>query len=318
MTFNSMDYFVELARERSFTKAAHKLHITQQSLSSHIASLEQELGCLLFVRRVPLELTYAGTVFLRYALNFQQERDGLYREFCDITENQKGILRIGIAFTRGRAIMPRLILRFQEKYPNIEIELIEAVNRMLHKNLLDGKIDLAIANFQDNLPGVELMDFYSETIVLLIADSLFGRLYRSDMEETELQIEKGNLSVLGQCPFVLGNSGDIAGNIGRDAISSAGFSPIVKAKSDNIETLLALCVQGTGACFCPENLVKTALSPEQISTLRIYRLGADASYPIRFGYLKNSYQWSMISEFMRIAAEEYRSECSLDQAALPD
>lgn len=45
MTFSSMDYFITIARERSFTRAAQQLHITQQSLSSHIAALEQELGC---------------------------------------------------------------------------------------------------------------------------------------------------------------------------------------------------------------------------------------------------------------------------------
>ena len=66
MNFSSMEYFTVLARERSFTRAAEQLHITQQSLSAHIAGMEQELGCPLVVRRIPLELTYAGSVLLRY------------------------------------------------------------------------------------------------------------------------------------------------------------------------------------------------------------------------------------------------------------
>ena len=136
MNLTSMEYFVALARERSFTKAAQQLHITQQSLSAHIAALEQELGAQLLVRRVPLELTYAGTVFLRYAAKFQRELGDLHREFSDITNNQRGILRIGIAFTRGRTIMPDLITAFQARYPNISIELSEAPNRTLHQNLL--------------------------------------------------------------------------------------------------------------------------------------------------------------------------------------
>ena len=64
MNFASMDYFIMVAREKSFTKAAQRLYITQQTLSAHIASIEKELGCSLFVRHVPLELTYAGQVFL--------------------------------------------------------------------------------------------------------------------------------------------------------------------------------------------------------------------------------------------------------------
>ena len=67
MNLHSLDYFLVLAREKNFTRAAEALHITQQSLSSHIAGLEKELGCTLLVRRTPLELTYAGRTFLRYA-----------------------------------------------------------------------------------------------------------------------------------------------------------------------------------------------------------------------------------------------------------
>ena len=298
MNFSTMEYFVALARERSFTKAAQQLHITQQSLSSHIAALEQELGCQLLVRRVPLELTYAGTVFLRYAVNFQKELNDLYREFCDITEHQRGVLRIGVAFTRGRAIMPELIARFQGRYPNIEIELSEAANQVLHQKLLNREIDVAIANFPDSLQGVELRDFYREEVVLLLAKELWNAIGSDEAEE---QVQNGDLSVLAQCPFVLGNSNDIAGRIGRDVLERAGIQPILRAKSDNMETLLSLCVGGTGACFCPENLMYSALTGEQISTLKRFRLGKEAEYPIRFGYLKSSYQWNMIEEFMRLA-----------------
>lgn len=72
MNFSSFDYFLALARERSYTRAADVLHITQQSLSAAIAALERELGCPLVVRRTPLELTYAGRVFLQYAERFHQ------------------------------------------------------------------------------------------------------------------------------------------------------------------------------------------------------------------------------------------------------
>lgn len=303
MTLNGMDYFVTLARVRSFTKAAQQLHITQQSLSSSIASLEQELGCLLLVRHIPLELTYAGKVFLRYATHIQQEVQNLRREFCDITENQIGMLRIGIAVTRSRAIMPSLIRKFQSQYPNIEIELAEATNKTLHRNLLDGEIDLAIANFPDNLQGVELIDFYNEEITLLISHTLLENLADIALDEIERNIYDRNIALLKQCPFVLGNEEDIAGNFGLRMIEQAGFRPITKAKSDNIETLLSLCVDGVGACFCPLNLAYATLSKEQMSSLKIFHFGKSAKYPIRFGLLKNSYQWNMIAEFIRISTD---------------
>lgn len=133
MNFHSLDYFLMLAREKNFTRAAEALHITQQSLSSHIAGLEKELGCTLLVRRTPLELTYAGRTFLRYAESIGQTRQAMEREFCDISENQKGELRVGIAYTRGRAIMPRLIPAFQRQYPNVEITLLEGSNDAIQR-----------------------------------------------------------------------------------------------------------------------------------------------------------------------------------------
>ena len=303
MTLSSMDYFVALARARSFTKAAQQLHITQQSLSSHIASLEQELGCPLVVRHVPLELTYAGTVFLRYATQIQQEVQSLRREFCDITENQRGLLRIGIATTRSRTIMPKLIRHFQLQYHNIEIELAEATNRTLHRNLLDGEIDLAIANFPDSLQGVELIDFYDEEIVLLISHTLLEAVVSLPLDELERRILNRDMAPLEHCPFVLGNDEDIAGSFGLRLLEQAGLRPITKAKSDNIETLLSLCVDGVGACFCPLNLAYAVLSKEQLASLTMFHLGEGASYPIRFGLLKSSYQWNMIAEFIRISSD---------------
>ena len=80
MNFLSIEYFAAVASEHSFSKAAKRLGITQQTLSANIAALERELGCTLFVRHVPLELTYAGTVFARYAQRFRRDRDALAKK----------------------------------------------------------------------------------------------------------------------------------------------------------------------------------------------------------------------------------------------
>lgn len=103
MNFLSMKYFLMLAEERSFTKAAERLHITQQTLSAHVAALERETGAKLFVRHVPLELTDSGAVFLRYARLFVRNELALKRELSDVSGRFEGILRIGIAPSRGDA-----------------------------------------------------------------------------------------------------------------------------------------------------------------------------------------------------------------------
>ena len=304
MNFSSMEYFTVLARERSFTRAAEQLHITQQSLSAHIAGMEQELGCPLVVRRIPLELTYAGSVLLRYAEDFQQSYIAMQREFSDISGNQKGLMRVGVAPTRGRALLPDAISRFQQSYPNITVELAEASNGKLHQMLRNGGLDIAIADFPDAMPGIVLQDFYQENVVLLIGETLFQSVYGPFAEGVAHQFMEGDFSRLQSCPLVMGTLDDIDGRIGYDLLDRAGIhAPVIRSVSHNVGLLLMLCLRGIGACFCPENLARAMLSEADFGKLLRFSLGDATMYTIRFGYRRQSYQWSVLSAFMAIAGE---------------
>lgn len=304
MNFQSMDYFVMVAKERSFTRAADALHISQQTLSAHIASIERELNCQLLLRHVPLELTYAGELFLRYAADFQNRFRTMEREFGEIVREQKGKLRIGVAYTRGHAIMPGLIQQFQSSYPLVQIQTVEESNDALRAKLLAGEVDLVIANFPEKAPGIALRDFYEEEVVLFLQSALADQLYGPDTDAVLERLSHcQDLSSLASCPFLLNGEKDIAGRIGRYFIGLGGFHPIIKAESENVETLLDLCVRGVGACFCPENLAESTLSPAQLSCLKRVRFDQNARYMIRFGWLEQPYQWNMISNFVKIALE---------------
>lgn len=248
MNFQSMEYFAAVAKNRSFTRAADALHITQQTLSAHIAGIERELGCPLLIRHIPLELTYAGEVFLRYATEFNTKYDCMLHEFGDILNNQTGKLRIGIAFTRGHAIMPELIAAFQKEYPGVDVELVESSNDVLQKYLLDGTIDLAIANFSVRIPGIILRDFYEEEMVLIVSTALLQNIYGKQTEAIIQEVSRHHrYSLLAPCPFLLNREHDLVGRIGRNILATDNFVPSVHACSDNIATLLALCAMGKGA-----------------------------------------------------------------------
>ena len=302
MNFTSLSYFETLAHEGSFTRAAQRLHITQQSLSTSIAKLEAELDCQLVVRHVPLELTYAGEVLLRYAASFREGYAAMQQEFCDISQNQRGVLRVGVTYTRGRTILPHIIPPFQERFPAIRIDLVEDTNDALRHKVVDGDVDLAIASFPDNIPGVTLHDFYREEVVMLVSRTLFSSLYGESADKRVRRFEGGDYSAIEGCPLVLNSIDDIGGHIERSLLKRAGISqPRIMATSSNVETLLALCLQEVGACFCPEILARSALTEDQFSSLLLLRLGETARYRIRFGFLERSYQWSIIDAFMTTA-----------------
>ena len=304
MNFQTMEYFTAVVEKRSFTRAAESLHITQQTLSAHIANLEKELGCTLLIRHIPLELTYAGEVFYRYAADFNEKYDNMRREFDDILDNQQGKLRIGVAYSRGRGVMPGLIYHFQKRYPKVEIELVEGTNEEMHRNLVDGKIDLAIANFPAQFTGIRTEEFYDEEMVIVVSEELLRSIYGEEMESVLKDLnENQNLSLLKSCPFLVDTDEQLDGRNGRMFLRRAGFHPIVKARSENSETLLELCVLGVGAYFVSRNRAVFVLTEEQLRGLRFISLGEDAWYTIDFAWLEQTYQWKMISRFVEMSKE---------------
>lgn len=304
MNFQSMTYFVATARERSFTRAAQALCITQQTLSAHIAAIEKELGCPLFVRHIPLELTYAGEVFYRYAESFQRQYQDLQNTFADITQQRQGILRVGLAPTRARAVMPDLIQAFQREYPQVEIQIFKATNDELAPRLLNGELDVAISNFPEKIPGIELMNFYRERVILLIASDLLAERYGAEAPEIVRQVrETGSLAPLKDCPFLMNHQEDIAGRFARSAMVKAGFEPKIRAQSDNVELLLDLCRRNAGACFCPEILARMVLSRKQWAQMTIIRFDSAAEFQIRLGWPEKSDTWSILTAFTETARQ---------------
>ena len=148
---------------------------------------------------------------------------------------------------------------------------------------------------------MEVKDFYQEEVVLLVARPLLEQLYGPEAEKQVSRVEQSGLAPLADCPFLLNRPQDIAGRVGRNLLAQAGVIPKIAVESSNMETLLELCVRGEGACFCPENLMRTALPQDQLDQLVLFRLGQDVRLAIRFAYLKQERPWSVLENFIQLA-----------------
>lgn len=305
MNFSTMDYFVAVAEERSFTKAAARLAVTQQTLSANIAAAEHELGVKLLVRRVPLELTYAGEEFLRYSRRFQRERRTMVREFQDIAGDERGVLNIGVTSTRGHLIMPSSIAVFQRQHPGIRVVLNEGENEELVAGLREGKFDMIVATLQDTNPRLEVRRLFREEVVLLVAQSLLDEKLGAQQDEAIERAEsRGDLSGLSSLPFLLVGRRDTPGTIARRAFERANIDPDIKVISKNTETLVALALRGVGACFCPAELVATTFSDPTERGMRVVHLGMRAHYDISVAWRTSSHPWSMILSFWEILRDQ--------------
>ncbi|WP_240949819.1 LysR family transcriptional regulator [Psychrobacillus sp. BL-248-WT-3] len=104
-----LNYVITLSNEKSFTKAAKKLHLAQPSLSYQISKLEKELGTQLFHRENEVFPTYAGKVFISHAIQIKDQYQQLKSEIIDIAEMKKGSLVIGSLSSTGAYLIPKTI-----------------------------------------------------------------------------------------------------------------------------------------------------------------------------------------------------------------
>jgi len=306
MNFKSLDYFITLVNQGTFTKASTVLNVTQQTLSAHIASLEEEFGCQLVVRHIPVELTYAGELFLKYAKDLQFRVRNMRNDFLDISQNKRGMLRVGIGHTRGRAIMPDLIAAFQKVHPGIEILIIEDTNDNLVRKLHEGKVDFSISDFANKVMGIRIMDIYVEKVALFLPKTLLSDIYGEQTEEVVRSVrETGTVTALASCPFLMNSEHDIAGRFARLMLQKSDIYPMIKTETinTNIELLIAMCLQGSGALFCQEAMANTVLSPEQQEKLIKINFDDSANYTVRLGYKEESTNWNAVRDFIEVTRQ---------------
>lgn len=145
MNITHLEYFLEVVRMGSFSKAATSLHVTQPSISKMIQSLEEELGVTLVLRNAKhIELTDAGKIILDQAQQIVTRFHNLTTELDDIVHLKKGKVRIGLPHISGSTVLPRILGEFNQKYPNIQIQLFEFGSKKIQLGVHEGALDVGI------------------------------------------------------------------------------------------------------------------------------------------------------------------------------
>ena len=304
MNFTSMDYFVALAEEKSFTRAAARLAVTQQTLSAHIAGVERELGVRLVNRRVPLTLTYAGQVFLGYAQRFRSQERAMRQEFLDIAGDQRGLLGVGVASTRGHMLMPQAISSFGASHPGVNVLLHEDENEALVSLLRAEKLDMVVATVPHDAHDLEVHRLYREQVVLLAHQDLLARAFGEDVEGVLGRVGRtGDMRLLARLPFMMLGENDEPGDLARRMFASSGVEPTVRVYSKNSETLVDLAAEGVGACFVPFELAVDSIKKHGRDRLRMIGLGRRAMIDIDVAWRRSDHVWSVVKDFNDVLVE---------------
>jgi len=138
-------YFVAVAEELSFGEAAKRMRITQPSISLQIQALEKTIGAELFVRRPHVRLTKTGTALLTRAKPILDQMDEAIQLARNVAQGKEGVLRMGIVPSALMASsLTRAIRRFRERFPGVELRLLEMSTVNQFEALRIGRIDAGL------------------------------------------------------------------------------------------------------------------------------------------------------------------------------
>jgi DNA-binding transcriptional LysR family regulator len=146
MELRQLNYFVAIAEEQSFTRAAERLWVAQPGLSTQIRRLESELGVQLFERRPRgVDLTDAGELFLERARKAVAAAERARCTGDDLRAGLVGTIRLGIVTGAGWPLAGALLARFGRDRPDVELTVVESYAGTLLRDLRDGRLDAVLA-----------------------------------------------------------------------------------------------------------------------------------------------------------------------------
>lgn len=243
MDLQRLKYFVEVSRQKHFTRAAEVCCVSQPSLSQQIKKLETELGGRLFQRsRENVSLTDLGQNFLKHARAILAEVQSA-EEFVNRTqEDQTRTIRLGAIPTIAPYLAPELLVAIRERLPTARFELLESPSASLEEALMTGRIDYALLGEPG---GVEAECDH----LTLLTDELLLTLPEGHALETAAVVTGSDLAA--ERVLLLEKSHCLAGQVGVFC-QQLGLQDHFDIQGSQIDTLLGLVENGFGLTFTPK------------------------------------------------------------------
>ncbi len=171
-----MRIFVEVYRQKSFSKASEKLYLSQPTVSEHIKSLEFELGCSLFDRlgRSIIPTKEAEILFPR-ALSVLEQVERLKEEITTAQDEVKGQLTIGASTIPGTYILPLIAAKFKKKYPQVSFEILIEDSRKITDMVLNHELIMGVVGAVMEPEKLNYVPFIEDELILVATDRIINK-----------------------------------------------------------------------------------------------------------------------------------------------
>ncbi|WP_329454555.1 LysR family transcriptional regulator [Streptomyces sp. NBC_01497] len=264
MELRHLEYFVAVAEERHFTRAAQRLMVSQSGLSASVRALERELDARLFVRSTRrVELTEAGRALFVEASRALASVRSAKEAVAAVQGLMRGTLAVGTEQCIAGVNVPGLLARFRAEHPEVEIRLRQAGSAALAADVAEGRLDLAFVALSGTVPeGIRLLALGRDRMVLLCRPEhrLAGR-------------DRVGWSDLGGETFVDFHADWGARRRTDQAFAGAGTERRVALEVNDVHSLIELVGHGLGVAVVPRPV---ALKPQAAGLRTVELTEADA------------------------------------------
>lgn len=306
-------YVYEVYKERSFTKAAQNLYISQPSLSARIKKIEEIIGEPLFDRSTtPLQLTEVGKVYIEAAEEITQIEQRVENYINDLAGLKTGNLAVGASTLFAAYVVPSLITQFNQKFPDVHIQLIEGNTAELEEMLGSNALDFVIDNYHyDSI--LYNKELYCEENILLAVPKHFAvneelgmyQLSYKNIKNKNYLNQKYPAVPLGRfadLPFIMLTQGNDTRTRGDRLCRNVGFKPNIVLEFNQQSTAYMASSTQLGATFISDILVSQFPTFEN---LVYYKLdGEEAKRKVFFYYKTHKYKTRVMEEFIRMMHEQ--------------
>ena len=250
MDVKYLTYVLEMANQKSITKAANALYISQPSLSQYLSKLEGELGTPLFVRtKNELLPTPAGELYIAAAKEVIEIQKQLYSNIA--TLSQTGQIRVGLTSKWAMDVLSDIMPLFQERYPLVTVKIYQNKYDNMVQFLNSGKIDLAVMA----APNEEL-DSFNYPYEVLRQEELVFAISKKHPLNKEMSIEKNyTMAEISEMfkkeSFVLSDNGSSIRIMTDQIFRKHHFTPFCCCDVNSNRVQLELVSKGMGVCFIP-------------------------------------------------------------------
>jgi DNA-binding transcriptional LysR family regulator len=263
--FRRLRYFLAVAEELHFGRAAARLGIAQPPLSQQIQRLERELDTQLFVRtRRTVSLTDAGRALMEETRSILINVQGAISRVARAGRGETGVISVGFAASVMFQELPRIIRRFRTQYPDVRLDLRELPTALQLTGLRVGDLDVGFVREPAPDPTLHLETVLREPLLIAV-----GKDHRLAARS------RIRLQDLSQEDFVLFPE-DVAPGLHRQVLAlcqNAGFVPRVVQVSRELHTTVSLVAAGVGVTIIPGSVTKMGSTGVRYQPIRSVRVG---------------------------------------------